>query len=180
MIKRRKTAIFDPTIYENMKVVLEGAVYDLDLAGDILVTNRVDRIELSTMSRYYAIRFRDRHGGNVEAEIRLHAGLTDLAAEILQAGPEAGPPGCSLEIGFFTDIGDADADCPRIMEDLETIWEKRPRITQNVSFVYGEQPIRYRNHIVLDFSRKIDERQLDDIPVLVKLVLQSLRALHYT
>ncbi|MDQ7864216.1 hypothetical protein RCO48_33385 [Peribacillus frigoritolerans] len=38
-----------------MKVVLEGAVYDRDFIGDILVINRDDIVNLSTMSRSYKI-----------------------------------------------------------------------------------------------------------------------------
>ncbi|MBR8645431.1 hypothetical protein KEH51_18565 [[Brevibacterium] frigoritolerans] len=47
--------MFDPTAFENMKVVLEGAVYDRDFIGDILVINRDDIVNLSTMSRSYKI-----------------------------------------------------------------------------------------------------------------------------
>ena len=32
--------MFDPTIYENLKVVFEGAVYDLDLDGHLTVGDR--------------------------------------------------------------------------------------------------------------------------------------------
>ena len=32
--------MFDPTIYDNIKVVLEGAVYDLDLEGKIIITTK--------------------------------------------------------------------------------------------------------------------------------------------
>ena len=50
--------MFDPTIFDNLKVVAEGAVYDLDLQGEILITNRIDQVDLATLSRYYAITFR--------------------------------------------------------------------------------------------------------------------------
>ena len=30
--------MFDPTAYENMRVVLEGIFYDKDLSGDILLS----------------------------------------------------------------------------------------------------------------------------------------------
>ncbi len=34
--------MFDPTAFDNLKVIVEGAVYDFDLHGDILVTDRKD------------------------------------------------------------------------------------------------------------------------------------------
>lgn len=36
--------MFDPTAFDNLKVIVEGAVYDFDLHGDILVTDRKDMI----------------------------------------------------------------------------------------------------------------------------------------
>ncbi|MDF0725751.1 hypothetical protein PY093_03360 [Cytobacillus sp. S13-E01] len=39
--------MFDPTIFDNLKVVIEGEVYDLDLTGDFLVTNRSDSIDIA-------------------------------------------------------------------------------------------------------------------------------------
>jgi hypothetical protein len=49
--------LFDPTVYDNLKVVLEGAVYDLDLAGSILVTGREDWVNLADLSRTYKLTF---------------------------------------------------------------------------------------------------------------------------
>ena len=63
--------MFDPTIFDNMKVILEGYVYDLDFAGKIVVTGRMDRIEMSTMSRTYGIRFKEQGDGECSAEVGL-------------------------------------------------------------------------------------------------------------
>lgn len=88
--------MFDPTIYDNIKVVLEGAVYDLDLDGKILITRREDLVDLSSMSRTYAIEFARKMDKPSKAEINLHVHLSDLAAEILE-NPTA-KPGCTLTI----------------------------------------------------------------------------------
>lgn len=49
--------MFDPTAFDNLKVIVEGAVYDFDLHGDILVTDRKDMMDLASLSRIYHISF---------------------------------------------------------------------------------------------------------------------------
>ncbi|MEI0739291.1 hypothetical protein VQ056_26320 [Paenibacillus sp. JTLBN-2024] len=50
--------MFDPTIFENLKVALENQLYDLDnIDGLIRIIGRDDRLEMSVMSREFAIRF---------------------------------------------------------------------------------------------------------------------------
>jgi hypothetical protein len=176
--------MFDPTIYENIKVVVEGSVYDLDLAGVIVVTNRVDRIELATMSRYYSIQFEDILDGaeekpkhnSVRAELRITASADDLRAEILEQ--EDQKPGCSMSICFYTEIAQADAECSKINEILQNIWQNRPDITQKLSFVYGDKIGTYSNEVTLDFGRKIDEEQVEDIKPIVDLMHHSIKAIN--
>ncbi|MDR6549706.1 hypothetical protein [Paenibacillus qinlingensis] len=164
--------MFDPTIYDNIKVVLEGAVYDLDLEGKIIITRREDLIDLSSMSRTFAIEFARKLGLPSQAEIYLHVHLSDLAAEILE-NPTA-KPGCTLLIKLHTIVNDPELDCPMIEAQLNAIWEQRPRITQQISYLYGEQPEEYRNLITLSFGRKIDESHLDDFSDLIDYAFESL------
>ncbi|NQX64660.1 hypothetical protein HQN90_00835 [Paenibacillus alba] len=164
--------MFDPTIYDNIKVVLEGAVYDLDLEGHILITRREDRVDLSSMSRTFAIEFTRKIDKPSKAEINLHVHLSDLAAEILE-NPTA-KPGCTLTIKLFTKVKDPERDCKRIAEELGLIWEQRPEITQSLSYTYGTSPIIYRNQITLSFGRKVDESHLDDFPDLIGYAADSL------
>ena len=49
--------MFDPTAFENIKVVLEGAVYDLDLNGEIIIIDRNDLINTAKLSRKYELSF---------------------------------------------------------------------------------------------------------------------------
>lgn len=75
--------LFDPTAFENMKVVLEGAVYDRDFIGDILVINRDDIVNLSTMSRTYKIEMELKKPIapiSISGAIELHASLHNLSS----------------------------------------------------------------------------------------------------
>lgn len=164
--------MFDPTIYDNIKVVLEGAVYDLDLDGKIIITRRQDQVDLSSMSRTYAIEFARKIDKPSKAEINLHVHLSDLAAEILE-NPSA-KPGCTLTIKLFTKVKNPDIECPYIEEQLGAIWEQRPQVIQLLSYEYGLHPIFYHNQITLSFGRKVDESQIDDFPHLIAYAVDSL------
>jgi hypothetical protein len=175
-MRNEAVPLFDPTIYDNLKTVLEGCVYDLDLEGHILVTNRIDRIELATMSRCCAIRFREQKAPGASAQIGLNASLADLAAELLARKGE--PPGCELDISFHTRVLDPDFDCRVIEQELLTIWDRRPSIEQELTFRYPQQSDGYDNRIALRFGRKLDESNADDFPRLVDVTVRSLRWLN--
>ncbi len=170
--------MFDPTIYENLKVVLEGAVYDLDAAGVALVTNRIDRVDLATMSRFYSIQFRekDEAAGQAFAKIQLVARMDDLAAEILEQNEKYA--GCGLEIVFQTNIKNPDRECPEIETLLLDIWQHRPTIKQTISFTYGEIVGSYKNSISVQFGRKINEEQIEDMETLIDHVFHSIQQLN--
>jgi hypothetical protein len=171
--------LFDPTIFDNLKTVLEGCVYDLDLEGKILVTNRTDLIELAAMSRRCALRFREQGASAASAEIGLSASLADLAAELLRPGGDSrDSPGCELHIAFETRLLDPDAECPVIERELLAIWEHRPIVRQRLSFELPQREEGYEARISLHFGRKLDESHADDFPRLVDVTLRSLRWLN--
>jgi len=49
--------MFDPTAFDNLKVVLEGIVYDMDLNGMIQILDRNDFVNIAKMERTYNISF---------------------------------------------------------------------------------------------------------------------------
>ncbi|KIL40176.1 hypothetical protein SD70_15245 [Gordoniibacillus kamchatkensis] len=168
--------MFDPTIYDNLKTVLEGCVYDLDLDGSIVVTNRIDRIDLATMSRCCALRFRELKAFAATAEIGLSASLADLAAELLR--PRGEVPGCELAISFQLRVLDPDAAGPEIERELLAIWDRRPSVRQRYTFEQPALEEGYETNISLNFGRKLDESNADDFPRLVEVTLRSLRWLN--
>lgn len=173
--------MFDPTIFDNVKVVLEGAVYDMDLSGRIRILNREDLIDLSSMSRRYMLRFADSQDTTdcIFAEIHLKAGMSDLAAEILES--DKAVPGCILEIVFEerveNGIAPLDDICERTQMRLADIWGSRYSLHQTVSYAYGLQPNAYVYRTRLDFGRKFDENVIEDIPELLEHTLLSLQRL---
>lgn len=186
--------MFDPTIYENLKVVLEGSVYDHDLQGRIVITDRRDLIDLAKLSRLYRIRFRMRTSadaqreedgddlsavrGVVEAELSLSAGLIDLAGEILAVELEsASSPGCTLKLRWHLTTEDPSV-CRAITPILASVWGEDSRITHRVSTVYDESVAsHYAVCSELDFGRKVNENQIEDFPSLVEHAVRALREL---
>lgn len=167
--------MFDPTIFDNLKIVLEGAVYDLDLAGEIMVSNRKDVMDLAAMARTFSIEFQSELNDSFPtAEIKIHAPLKDLAAELLNR--ETDTAGCQLEIFFYTKVNNIDEDCHNIEEYIKQQWQNRPTISQELSFMYGTKQ-SWTNTIALSFGRTINEEQIEDILVIVEHTLKSLRFL---
>lgn len=169
--------MFDPTVFENLKVVLEGAVYDLDLTGQIHILRRIDRLELAEMSRVYSLQFQPSGVAHATAELWLGAGIEDLAAEILEQ-PEA-EPGCSLTLKFRTGIeaDKAQESCAQIGRLVADIWGEDVQVEQRLSYLYGQSDGRLANEIRVHFDRKITEELIDDLPELVEHMLKTVRAL---
>ena len=74
--------MFDPTAFDNMKVVIEGALYDLDLAGKIVIIDRNDIMNIAKMSRRFDVSF-TLPEARVTAMIEITSNLINLAAELL-------------------------------------------------------------------------------------------------
>lgn len=166
--------MFDPTIFENLKVALENHIYDLDnINGQIEVTNRKDLLDMAMMSRELTLEFRRMTQSKVSAEVILKASLKDLAAEILEDSKVE--PGCVLIICFNKVVINVASECKQIETIIQRIWSSNP--TQTLSFHYKEGSDLYVNRIEIDFNRLINEEQIKDIPELVDHVLQTLLAL---
>jgi hypothetical protein len=161
--------MFDPTVYENLKVVIEGAIYDLDFEEYINITDRKDIIDLATFSRTYKLQFTKNDAKKVKAEFLLHANLQSFTDEIINHNEHVG---CELTISFIVEIRNLDI-CEKISSVLYEIWEGRPMIEQKVSFVYPRLQKKFKNHITIKFNRQITEAQIDDIQSLLNYTLRS-------
>ncbi len=91
--------MFDPTAYDNLKVILEGLVYDYDLAGEIIVTKRNDLVNLADLSRTFQIHFSLTEDRKQIVDIKM-----ELAANVRNFFPEWAPvpgePGARLVLVY--------------------------------------------------------------------------------
>jgi hypothetical protein len=169
--------LFDPTIYDNLKVVFEGALYDLDREGRVLVSGREDLIDLAAMARTFRMQV-EKSGGLCKAKVELCSGLVDFASELRRMHLAGEVPGCELGIQFWLPeslITHSEA----IHTYLEDVWGEvalprherisifQPGTTQPVEV--GAREGTYK--ISLVFRNKIDEDNMEDIvPLLDHLV----------
>ncbi|TYP70124.1 hypothetical protein [Paenibacillus methanolicus] len=172
--------LFDPSIYDNLKVAFENQLYDLDnLDARITVTGRRDLLDMAVMSRTFAIRFALREAPAIEAELLLEASLAELAAEMMELAGQK--PGCRLTLRFHQQLPreTADADCARIRDILAGIWEPEQPPIQTLQYKIDEtQPAStYAHAAELTFNRKIDEEQMEDLPDLLEHALRTLEEL---
>ncbi|QFG00475.1 hypothetical protein PB01_17620 [Psychrobacillus glaciei] len=169
--------MYDPTIFENLKVTFENQVYDLDnLEHQIKITNRMDRMDFAVLSRDFSIGFTLTNQPNVAAEIILQTSLEDLAGEILeQSGQNLG---CFLLLRFHKHVQDVPTQCKKIEQALHTIWENEAHVTQTLSFIYEQDTSSHLNNIQMQFNKKINEEHISDIPEFLEHVLQTLKVLN--
>jgi len=168
--------LFDPTIFDNLKVAIENQVYDLDNLDEIIrITNRIDRLELSVMARTFALQFALVDRLDIVAEIRLDTTLQDLAGEILEMPGET--PACTLRIRFCMEVEEPETMCGHIDEILHSVWEPELPPVQTLSFAYGEAKPVYRNVAEVHFNRRVNEDHMEDIPNLLDHMLQTLAGL---
>ena len=169
--------MYDPTIFENLKVAFENHVYDLDnIDRKITITNRVDRMDFSILAREFAIQFKLVGQQDVTAEIGLEASTKDLAGEILELPGQN--PGCTLYLRFTKRIQNVNIQCKQVEKALNAIWEDEIELTQTLSIVYGQEMSNYLNKIELKFKPKINEENIGDISDFLYHVLETLGMLN--
>ena len=169
--------MYDPTIFDNLKVAFENQVYDLDnLNRKIKIVNRIDRMDFSIIKRDFAIEFTMAEQQDVTAEICLEASLEELAAEILEE--QGKNPGCSLRIRFKKLIQNVTKDCLQIEKSLIGIWGSDFKLTQTLSFVYGKEASTFLDNIELSYHHKINEDHMGDIADFIDQVLETLKILN--
>lgn len=137
--------MFDPTAFENLKVIVEGAVYDFDLHGDILVTDRKDVMDLASLSRMYSISFQltETFKTMVEATFSLSVDAKNLSGEILEVPQFI--PGCEMKLEFSFEMEQPEIGCEEIETLLHSIWGKERMITQK----FHTNIISKRFHIII-------------------------------
>lgn len=167
--------MFDPTIFENLKVVLEGAVYDLDMGGQLEIIGRSDRVELAAMSRYYSIQFRVPGKPEVWAELRLWADTEDLAGEIMELSNVT--LGCQMQPVFFKHVKDLPAECQRIERLTAEIWGNHIKQVQRIVTIYGDPDAVSLDEITVQFQRRFGEEVIPDLPQMLEHMIMMLERL---
>jgi hypothetical protein len=170
--------MFDPTAFDNMKVVIEGAFYDLDIIGEIIITDRNDIINMAKMSRHFDLEFKLASGSNdITARVIMESELVHLAAELVPSVNSENLAGCQMKLEFYLKDFESSIDFNEIQANAIEIWGANRKITQTVKY-YPLDETKFR-HILLqiEFERLISEAQMDDLIELTEVMITTIRRL---
>lgn len=171
--------LFDPTAFDNMKVILEGAVYDRDFYGDILVIKRDDLMNLATLSRQYSVEFElkePRIHKKVSGGIRLSASLENLSSELLAGYSNESSNGSTVEI--FVNLLEqlTKEQAVSILTGLAGIWgEQRSIAWTTVATMMNTKQESFSSTFTISFDRLVKEDQIDDLVDMIEYLIQSLQ-----
>lgn len=169
--------MFDPTAFDNMKVVIEGAVYDSDIDGSIVICDRNDIINMAKMSRCFEIRFNlnVEDTNRADAIFRMESGMGNLAAELLP-GASTNLAGCQIRLDFIKEFPWDFNDFHELDSIFKDIWGLSRKIKQKVllnPYITESKTIV----ITIDFERIISEEQIDDLIEMIDFMTETLRKL---
>ncbi|MBN8200184.1 MULTISPECIES: hypothetical protein [Bacillaceae] len=170
--------MFDPTAFENMKVVMEGGFYDRDLDGEIRIVDRNDILNSAKMSRRYDITFKDNaEGPEIFCTFTMEAGLDNLAAELLPQGKSGKLAGCRIYVKFIIKHQIDSQASLQIREVLRHIWGSGRKVEQTVKYHPENMKALAETETVISFNRLIHEEQIDDLNEMISYMTASMKAL---
>ncbi|PGL69926.1 hypothetical protein [Bacillus sp. AFS055030] len=84
--------MFDPTAFDNMKVIIEGLIYDKDLDGEYEIVDRNDFVNLSKMDRLFSIQFKKLNKSNrtTTCTFSMRTTASELYNELINGNTEVG------------------------------------------------------------------------------------------
>ncbi|AST91729.1 MULTISPECIES: hypothetical protein [Sutcliffiella] len=161
--------MFDPTVFDNIKVVVEGDLYDLDLDGHLQVIDRKDLIDLATMSRTF--RMEVTVDQSLTAIISLQTDIKQLAIEINHL--KGDKPGCYMQLTFQQALNSSIA-INDWEANLRRKWGMQWRIShQVIQYVNGTEENVLKTTIHLDHL--IFEETIDDVRQILLLLYETLK-----
>jgi hypothetical protein len=170
--------MFDPTAYENMKVVMDGFFYDMDLEGKISIINRNDIVNLANLSREYSVQFQLKDARKEYlATFFIKAGLENLATELLQLDLKPTRIGCLIELEFVVSHPNDLLYFNKIDTQLKQIWGEKRTFQQCAQFNPFSMGPNIENRITIGFNRLIMEEQIDDLIVIGNYMVETLTIL---
>lgn len=169
--------MYDPTIFDNLKVALENQLYDLDTIDEhIHICGRKDLMDFAVMSRTFALQFVLREDETTKAELMLKTELTDLAGEILEDLDS--DPRCSLHLRFTKTVMNPTLQCQAIEQAMTTIWEQDIQMIQTLSSTFGSSSSSMQNTIDVIFHPRLNEENMEELPLFLMHVLETVAMLN--
>jgi hypothetical protein len=165
--------MFDPTVFDHLKTVLEGAIYDEDIAGELFVINREDFVNLALMSRTFRISFKTDVDSPCSATVILHYPNEQLYGEISETIRD---PVCHVSIEFERTISHL-FTVSKYCKILEENWHPNTISTLIQYDPFQKEKKVYLIRFSLSNPHLISEDQIEDMDPIILNTINSLREL---
>ncbi|MDQ0228843.1 hypothetical protein [Metabacillus malikii] len=163
--------MFDPTVFDNLKVIIEGYIYDLEAEGSVVLNGRSDVIDIATMSRHYSITYAKGTNNKQLATLELSMNQRQLAGELLR---QLKSPGCHIKLVFYEQLQYEGQD-EILMKKINKLWglhEIKHSTTKEISSNIESYHFRYE----VNFSTLFREGE-EEIEGLLNLIDTSVSLL---
>jgi hypothetical protein len=164
--------MFDPTVFDNLKVIIEGAIYDLDLDGELQVVNRRDLVDLATMSRQFSMDIAV--SAEMLGRVELSSNLENISGELLK---RLDRPGCSVAVSFFQEVKRSSIIKEKLEQwkrEIQDIWgESWEMELSSTETLDPKQPLKLS--ATIRFNRLFYEDNIDDLQELLPYVISTLK-----
>jgi hypothetical protein len=155
--------MIDPTVFDNLKVVIEGYIYDLDLEREIAVIDRRDIVDLASMSRKYTIIFEGLKTRNRSVSIEIDMPHHELSAELLQTKEK---PGCIVRVSFCEKHDTQDYD-ELLFKKLKRSWGKQHEVKLFLTKEITLTNVYYHHKYHVEFQSLFGEDHLEELKNIV-------------
>jgi len=158
--------MFDPTAFDNMKVIVEGILYDKDLDGDYLIIDRDDFMNLSKMNREFSITYKKNSvKSNVGCKFTLAATAKDLYSELLAASEDVG---CYIDLTFLFNKDIETEILQRSLMLLQNHTKQQFNVFHNIKQSFFDKN-KIETSLNIKFLNKITEDEFDQIEELIHI-----------
>ena len=165
--------MFDPTVFDNLKVVIEGYIYDMDIDQQISVTDRSDIIDLAKMSRQYSISYQGLKDKRKTAKFLIEMPHHELSGELLQTIRK---PGCKVTLVFLETQDSKEYD-EILYRKLKKIWGENHPVSLFITKELTMTSLYYHHKYKVEFQTMFGE---DDLEALLQIVDHSIVLLGLT
>lgn len=166
---------FDPTAYENFKIIIEGSLYDADFTGDIKIINRSELVDLAVLSRSFEMQFKLPEYDGLIGGIQIRASLKNLSDEILFHNDSLAAAHIDVYFQYEEKDESKEGMVHSLAAALQRIWgSEREIITSVTKHFYNNVYSHHANKMVVSFNRLVTEEQADDLYELVDFSIRSL------
>ena len=163
---------FHPIAFDNIKYLLEGHIYDLDLAEELIILDRNEWLNQAKWQKEYDITFALEQLSNLNCKFKLLSELNNIASELLESNLNEQLSGVHFEMIFSMKTSLTSLQVNEIVLLLKTYWGQQRKF--EVVKIEKMFPKEIEYLFVVKFERLIYEEQMENLGELVEVAVKAL------